>query len=89
MFDKRVPKRIFGRKKEEVAGGWRRLHNEELHNLYTSPDITYLLTYLLTPWYRILFEKLIVAQLFKNILLSCGTRRFITMLTQARHWTLS
>jgi hypothetical protein len=25
--------------KEEVAGGWRRLHNEELHNLYSSPDI--------------------------------------------------
>jgi len=25
--------------KEEVAGGWRRLHNEELHNLYTSPNI--------------------------------------------------
>jgi hypothetical protein len=25
---------------EEVAGGWRRLHNEELHNLYVSPNIT-------------------------------------------------
>jgi hypothetical protein len=31
--------RIFGPKREEVAGGWRRLHNEELHNLYTSPYI--------------------------------------------------
>jgi hypothetical protein len=30
---------IFGRKREEVAGDWRRLHNEELHNLYTSPNI--------------------------------------------------
>jgi hypothetical protein len=30
---------IFGPKREEVAGGWRRLHNEELHNLYTSQDI--------------------------------------------------
>jgi hypothetical protein len=30
---------IFGPKRDEVAGGWRRLHNEELHNLYTSPDI--------------------------------------------------
>jgi hypothetical protein len=29
---------IFGPKREEVAGGWRRLHNEELHNLYTSPN---------------------------------------------------
>jgi hypothetical protein len=28
-----VLRRIFGTKREEVAGGWRRLHNEELHNL--------------------------------------------------------
>jgi hypothetical protein len=34
-----VLRRIFGPKKEEVGGGWRRLHNEELHNLYTSPNI--------------------------------------------------
>jgi hypothetical protein len=32
-------RRIFGPKKEEVTGGWRRLHNEELRNLYASPDI--------------------------------------------------
>jgi len=32
-------KRIFGPKREEVAVDWRRLHNEELHNLYTSPNI--------------------------------------------------
>jgi hypothetical protein len=31
--------RIFGPKREEVAGGWRTLHNEELHKLYASPDI--------------------------------------------------
>jgi hypothetical protein len=31
--------RIFGPKREEVAGDWRRLHNEELHNLYPSPNI--------------------------------------------------
>jgi hypothetical protein len=35
----RVLRRIFGPKREEVAGGWGRLHNEELHNLYASPDI--------------------------------------------------
>jgi hypothetical protein len=34
-----VLRRIFGSKREEVAGGWRRLHNEELHNLCASPDI--------------------------------------------------
>jgi len=31
--------RRFGAKKKEVEGGWRRLHNEELHNLYTSSNI--------------------------------------------------
>jgi len=30
---------MFGPKWEEVAGGWRRLHNEELHNLYTSLNV--------------------------------------------------
>jgi hypothetical protein len=39
VFKNRVLRRIFGPKREEVAGGWRRLHNEELHNLYASPDI--------------------------------------------------
>jgi hypothetical protein len=39
VFENRVLRRIFGPKREEVAGGWRRLHNEELHNLYTSLKI--------------------------------------------------
>jgi hypothetical protein len=39
IFLNRVLRRIFGPKREEVVGGWRRLHNEELHNLYASPDI--------------------------------------------------
>jgi hypothetical protein len=30
---------VFGPKGEEVAGAWRRLHNDELHNLYTSPNV--------------------------------------------------
>jgi len=34
-----VLRRIFGPKREEVAGGWRRLHNEELHKLYFVSDI--------------------------------------------------
>jgi hypothetical protein len=32
-------RRIFGTKREEVVGGWIRLHNEELHNLYASPNV--------------------------------------------------
>jgi hypothetical protein len=39
VFENRVLKRKFRPKREEVAGGWRRLHNEELRNFYTSPDI--------------------------------------------------
>jgi hypothetical protein len=35
----RVLRRIFGLKKDEVTRGWRKLHNEELHNLYSSPSI--------------------------------------------------
>jgi len=35
----RALRRIFGPKKEVMSGGWRRLHNEELHNLYASLDI--------------------------------------------------
>jgi hypothetical protein len=36
VFENRVLRRIFGPKREKVEGGWRRLHNEELHNLYAS-----------------------------------------------------
>jgi hypothetical protein len=39
VFDNRVLRRIFGPKRDEVTGGLRELHNEELHNLYTSPSI--------------------------------------------------
>jgi hypothetical protein len=35
----RVLRRIFGPKRDEVTGGWRKLHNEELRNLYSSPSI--------------------------------------------------
>jgi hypothetical protein len=37
VFENRVPGRIFGPRRKEVTGVWRRLHTEELHNLYTSP----------------------------------------------------
>jgi hypothetical protein len=39
MFENRVLRKIFELKREEVAGGWRRLHNEDLHNLYPSPNV--------------------------------------------------
>jgi hypothetical protein len=39
VFENRVPWRIFGPKRDEVTGGFGKLHNEELHNLYSSPNI--------------------------------------------------
>jgi hypothetical protein len=39
VFENRVLRRILGPKRDEVTGEWRKLHNEELHNLYSSPDI--------------------------------------------------
>jgi hypothetical protein len=39
VFENRVVRRMFGPKRDEVTGGWRNLHNEELHNLYPSPSI--------------------------------------------------
>jgi hypothetical protein len=39
VFENRVLRKIFGPKRDEVTGEWRKLHNEELHNLYSAPDI--------------------------------------------------
>jgi hypothetical protein len=39
VFENRVLRRIFGPKRDGVTGGWRKLRNEELHNLYSSPSI--------------------------------------------------
>jgi hypothetical protein len=39
VFDNRVLRRIFGSKRDEVTGQWRRLHNEKLYALYSSPNI--------------------------------------------------
>jgi hypothetical protein len=38
VFENRVLRRIFGLKRDEVTGEWRKLHNEELHDLYSSPS---------------------------------------------------
>jgi hypothetical protein len=44
VFENRVLRRIFVPKKDRVTGGWRKLHNEELHNLYSSPIIIRIIT---------------------------------------------
>jgi hypothetical protein len=39
VFENRLLRRIFGTKKDEIIGGWRKLHNEELHNMYSLLNI--------------------------------------------------
>jgi hypothetical protein len=39
VFENRVLRRIFGPKRDEVRGEWRKLHNEKFHDLYSSPSI--------------------------------------------------
>jgi hypothetical protein len=58
---------------------------EPATGLYPEPDEFTLLT----PWSRILLEKLIVTQLVKKFLVFYGTRFFITMFTRAHHLSLS
>jgi hypothetical protein len=40
LFENRVLRRVFGRKKDEVTGKWGKLYNEELNDLYFSPNIS-------------------------------------------------
>jgi hypothetical protein len=44
MSENRALMGIFGPKREEVAGGWRRLHNEELHDLFALPNVIRVMT---------------------------------------------
>jgi hypothetical protein len=39
VFENKVLRRTFGPKMDEMTGGWRKLHNDELNNLYSSPNI--------------------------------------------------
>jgi hypothetical protein len=39
VFENRALRRIFGPRTDKVTGGWRKLHNEEIHNLHSSPNI--------------------------------------------------
>jgi hypothetical protein len=43
VFENRVLRRIFGPKRDEVTGEWRKLHNEELYNLYSLPNIIWVI----------------------------------------------
>jgi hypothetical protein len=39
VFENRELRRTYGQKRDDVTGGWRKLHTEELHNLYCTPSI--------------------------------------------------
>jgi hypothetical protein len=52
VFENSVLRRIFGPKREEMVGGWRRLHNEELHNFNASTDFILVIKSRRTRWGR-------------------------------------
>ena len=70
MFENRVLRRIFGTRRDGVTGEWRKLHNEELNDLYCSPNIVRVIKSIRMGWaehvgrmgerrgvYRVLVEK--------------------------------
>jgi hypothetical protein len=52
VFENRVMRRISGPKRDEVTGGWRNLHNKELHSMYSSPSIIRLIKSRKIRWER-------------------------------------
>jgi hypothetical protein len=52
VFENRVLRRIFGTKRDVVMGRWRKLHNEELHDLYSSPRIVRIIKSRRMRWVR-------------------------------------
>jgi len=50
VFENRVLRRVFGPKRDEVTGEWRKLHNEELNDLYCSPNIVRIMKSRIMRW---------------------------------------
>jgi len=50
VFENRVLRKIFGPRRDEVTGEWRRLHNGELNDLYSSPNIVWLIKWRRMGW---------------------------------------
>ena len=80
----------------EIRGNWSQASNLSFRNgnfqtftFHFIKNSPYLLTYLLTPWCRVLLEKLTGLHLVKKFPAFYGTRRFITTLTSVRHLSLS
>jgi hypothetical protein len=52
--------RLFGPKREEIGGGFRKVHNEELHNLYSSPDIIRMIISRIILYFSILLHWIMI-----------------------------
>jgi hypothetical protein len=50
VFEKRMLRIIFGPKRKQVVGGWRTIHNKELHNLHDSPNFISVIKYRIVRW---------------------------------------
>jgi hypothetical protein len=57
VFENRLLRRTFGPRKDEVTGDWGKLHNEELHNLYCSPNIIRMIKSRRMRWARHIARK--------------------------------
>jgi hypothetical protein len=62
VFENRMLTKIFGPKRDEVTGGWRKLHNEEHHNVYSSPSDGYSVCYATASKVRITSDVSIATQ---------------------------
>jgi hypothetical protein len=57
VFENRVLRRIFGPKRDEVTGIWRKLHNEELSDVYSSPKIVRVIKSRIIRWVGLVVER--------------------------------
>jgi hypothetical protein len=57
VFEKKMLRRIFGPKGDEVIGGWRKMRNKELHNFYYSPGVTTIIKSRRIKWVRRVARK--------------------------------
>jgi hypothetical protein len=85
VFENRMLRRIFGFKRDDVTGEWRKLHNEELHDLYSSLNIVWMIKSRRMRCSRALPEKLTGSQPVNKFPALCGTSMFIAAFTNARH----